>query len=426
MTGSCPAREPDFDPLDEDFTRNPHPVWAELRQRCPVARGARWDFWALTKYEDVKLASRRPALFTSSQGITVPRNPVSGRRAPLHFDPPEHPRYRRPLNAVLSNERVAALEPQMRETARGLVAELVENGGGDAVRGLSSPLSGLIFGMFIGISPERARELNHHSERFESAQFHRQPEIAEEENLYLYGTFRELVAERRAQPMNPGEDIVSALLEVRVDGEPLDNEFIAGSIRQLLIAAHVAPSAAIASAIRHLADDPSLQEDLRQEPDLIPAACDELLRLYTPNQGFARTATRTTKVRGQQIEAGEQVALVLSSANRDPDVFPEPDRFVLGRTPNPHIAFGWGSHKCAGKQVAETEMRLALEELLAATDQFAVAGDVAPTYWPLYGPEALPLRCEPRSERFTAEHGPVRGAEAKAGLEISAPLEPRA
>ena len=280
--------------------------------------------------------------------------------------------------------------------------------------------------MFIGISPERARELNHHSERFESAQFHQQPEIAEEENLYLYRVFRELVAERRAQPMNPGEDIVSALLEVRVDGQPLDNEFIAGSIRQLLIAAHVAPSAAIASAIRHLAEDPSLQEELRQQPDLIPAACDELLRLYTPNQGFARTATRTTKIRGQQIEAGEQVALVLSSANRDPDVFPEPDRFVLGRTPNPHIAFGHGSHKCAGKYVAETEMRLALEELLAATDQFAVAGDVAPTYWPLYGPEALPLRCEPRSERSMAENGPVRGAKAKAGLEVSAPLEPRA
>ena len=78
MTGSGSTREPDFDPLDEDFTRCPHPVWAELRERCPVARGARWDFWALTKYQDVKLASRRPAVFTSSQGITVPRNPVSG------------------------------------------------------------------------------------------------------------------------------------------------------------------------------------------------------------------------------------------------------------------------------------------------------------------------------------------------------------
>jgi Cytochrome P450 len=141
-----------------------------------------------------------------------------------------------------------------------------------------------------------------------------------------------------------------------------------------------------------------------------------------------RPARRQTYLEPLQRAAGSKSAAAcatVSLSRRNP-IFPEPDRFVLGRTPNPHIAFGWGSHKCAGKQVAETEMRLALEELLAATDQFAVAGDVAPTYWPLYGPEALPLRCEPRSERFTAEHGPVRGAEAKAGLEISAPLEPRA
>ena len=201
---------------------------------------------------------------------------------------------------------------------------------------------------------------------------------------------------------------MSALLEVRVDGAPLDDEFIAGSIRQLLIAAHVAPSAAIASAIRHVAEDPTLQDQLRGQPDLIPSACDELLRLYTPNQGFARTATRTTKVRGQEIEAGEQVALVLSSANRDPDVFDEPDRFILGRSPNPHIAFGWGSHKCAGKDVAETEMKLALEELLAATEHFEVAGEVAPVYWPLYGPESLPLRCQARNRQRVGEDAAVR------------------
>lgn len=426
MNESSPVREPDFDPLDEDFARNPHPVWAELRERCPVARGARWDFWALTKYQDVKLASRRPALFTSSGGITVPRNPVSGRRAPLHFDPPEHPRYRRPLNAVLSLERVAALEPSMRETAAGLVAALVRDGGGDAVTGLSSPLAGLVFGMFIGISPEHARELNGHSERFESAQFHQRPEIAEAENLYLYGVFRELVADRRARLMDPREDIVSALLEVRVDGAPLDDDFIAGSIRQLLIAAHVAPSAAIASAVRHLAEDSTLQNELRRQPHLVASACDELLRLYTPNQGFARTATRTTKVRGQQIEAGEQVALVLTSANRDPEVFSEPDEFILGRSPNPHIAFGWGSHKCAGQHVAETEMRLALEELLAATDQFSVADDVAPVYWPLYGPETLPLRCEPRARGAGADEFPIGDARQKASPAVRTSTEPGA
>jgi cytochrome P450 len=387
--------QPEFDPLDEAFARDPHPVWSEMRRRCPVARGAHWDFWALTKYQDVKLASRRPSLFTSSEGITIPRNPVSGRRAPLHFDPPEHPRYRRPLNAVLARERCEALEPAMREIAADLVADLVVRGGGDAVSAISSPLPGLVFGVLVGLSPEQARALNDHSERFEWAQFHREPEIAEEENLYLYAACRELVAERRAAPRDPTQDMVSALLEVRVEGAPLDDEFIAGSVRQVLIAAHVAPSAAIASAIRHLAEDRDLQDRLRAEPALVRDAVDEFLRLYTPNQGFSRTATRATKIRGRQIEAGEQVALVLSSANRDPEIFDDPDEFVLGRSPNPHIAFGHGSHKCAGQHFAEAELRLALEELLAATEAFELDGELSPLYWPLYGPEVLPIRCWP-------------------------------
>ena len=102
----------DFDPLADDFAATRTRSGRGCATDCPVARGARWDFWALTRYDDIVAASSRPADFTSSQGIVVPKNPVSGRRAPLHFDPPEHPRYRRPLNAVLAEERVAELEPR--------------------------------------------------------------------------------------------------------------------------------------------------------------------------------------------------------------------------------------------------------------------------------------------------------------------------
>jgi cytochrome P450 len=389
----------DFDPSDQDFIEDPHPTWARLRRGCPVARGALWDFWALTKHEDIKLVSRRPKLFTSSEGITVPRNPVSGRRAPLHFDPPEHPLYRRPLNAVLSDEHVRELEPGLRAVTRTLVETLVSAGGGDVVAGLSSPLSAAAFGTLIGLGSDETRALNAHSERFEWAQGHRLPEIAEEENVYLYARCREIVAGRRSHPKDPQRDVISALLQVRIDGGVLDDEFIAGSLRQLLIAAHVAPTAAIASGVKHLAQDPELQARLRDDPALIADATEELLRLYTPNQGFARTATQHTKVRGCAIEPGEQVALVLTSANRDEDVFPEPDRFVLGRAPNPHLAFGHGAHKCPGQTLARAEMRLALEELLAQTAEFELDGRGTPLRWPLYGPETLPIRCRPQSTR---------------------------
>lgn len=387
----------DFDPLDPEFAENPYPTWKLLRKIAPVARGARWNFWALTKYEDIKLVSRKPRDFTSSLGITVPSNPVSGRRAPLHYDPPEHPLYRRPLNAVFSDEHVAELEPTIRDLARRLVADLVENGGGDVVAGLSSPLTAGVFGLFIGVDEAEALELNHHSERFEWAQGHRLQDVAEEENLYMYDRCREIVAQRRLSPLDPERDMLSALLALEVDGRQLDDEFVAGSLRQLLIAAHVAPTAAIASAIRHLAVDAELQATLRAQPALVSSAVEEFLRLYTPNQGFARTATCPVTIRGQAVAPGEQVALVLTSANRDEEIFENPDDFVLGRDPNPHIAFGHGAHKCAGQAVARIEMLVSIQELLAATDGFELGEHLTPLMWPLYGPETLELRCSVRA-----------------------------
>ncbi len=383
----------DFDPLAEDFVADPHATWARLRAACPVARGARWDFWALTRYDDIVAASSRPADFSSAQGIVVPKNPVSGRRAPLHFDPPEHPRYRRPLNAVFAAERVPAMEPAMRELAAELLEPFLANGGGEFVAEFSSPYAGLVFAEILHLPREHARELNASGERFEHAQAHFDIETAERENQHLYTECRKLVAARRENPLDATEDIVSALLAVEIDGEPLEDEFVAGSLRQLLIAAHVAPTALLASAVDHLARDQELQQRLRADPGLIPAALDELMRLYAPNQGFARTATRDVEVRGRTIRAGEMAALVLPSANRDPDVFDDPERFVLDRSPNPHLAFGHGPHKCAGIAVARTELKVALEELLARTASFERAGEPEMLGWPVYGPETLPLAC---------------------------------
>jgi cytochrome P450 len=378
--------EPDFDPLAPEFERDSHAVWKELRESCPVARGARWDFWALTRYDDVVAASSRPGTFTSSLGIVVPKNPVSGRRAPLHFDPPEHARYRRPLNAVLGAERTAALEPRFAAIAAELVGALVAVGGGEFVSAVASPLAGLVFAEYLQLPRERALELNAAGERFERAQAHRESETAERENLALYAACRELVAERKAAPLDPAEDAVSALLAVGVD-----DELAAGSLRQLLIAAHVAPTALLGSIAKRLAEDEPLQAQLRAEPETIPAAVEEFLRYYAPNQGFARTATQDVEVRGRTIHKGEMVALVLPSANRDPAVFDDPETLSLDRAENPHLAFGHGPHKCAGTAPARLQLRLALQELLARTESIELAAEPAMLGWPVYGPESLPL-----------------------------------
>jgi cytochrome P450 len=387
---------PDFDPLDGEFARDPHAVWARLRAECPVARGARWDFWALTRYDDIVAASSRPGTFTSSQGIVVPANPVSGRRAPLHFDPPEHARYRRPLNAMLRDDKVAAREERFRELAAEHVQRLVDRGGGELMFEAASPYVGLVFAEFLNIPRELADEVNRLGERFETAQAHSDAQAAEDENLALYAICRELVAERKTAPLDADQDVVSALLAARVEGEPLDDEFVAGSLRQLLIAAHVAPVALVGSAVLHLARDVGLQAELRAEPERLPRAIEELLRLFAPNQGFARTATEDVALRGRTIRRGERVALVLPSASRDPEIFDDPERFDADRDPNPHLAFGHGPHKCPGATAGRLEVRLFLEELLGRTQRFELAGEVTMLAWPIYGPELLPVTAVPR------------------------------
>lgn len=382
---------PDFDPLDEEFARDPHAVWKRLRESCPVARGARWGFWALTRYDDVVAASSRPGDFTSSEGIVVPANPVSGRRAPLHFDPPEHARYRRPLNAMLRDERIAEREPRIRELAVEHVQRFVDGGGAELMFGAASPFVGLVFAEFLNVPRGLAEELNAMGERFETAQAHRDGEQAEAENQALYAACRRLVAERKAAPLDPELDVTSALLAARVDGEPLEDEFVAGSLRQLLIAAHVAPTALIGSAVLHLARDRDLQDELRAVPARLPAVVEEFLRLYAPNQGFARTATRDVELRGRTIRAGERVALVLPAANRDPELFDEPESFRPDRDASGHLAFGHGPHKCPGATTGRLEVRLFLEELLARTEGFELAGEPTMLGWPVFGPELLPL-----------------------------------
>ena len=131
----------------------------------------------------------------------------------------------------------------------------------------------------------------------------------------------------------------------------------------------------------------------------MPAVVEELLRLYAPNQGFARTATRDVELRGRTIRAGERVALVLPSANRDPELFDDTESFRPGRDASAHLAFGHGPHTCPGATAGRLEVRLSLAVLLARTERFELAGEPTMRGWPGFVPELLPLSCAPRAAR---------------------------
>ncbi|WOF42267.1 cytochrome P450 [Sphingopyxis indica] len=388
--------ERDFDPdLPENFD-SAHQDYARLRAECPVAHTDRLGgFWALTRYDDVQRAASDPRTFTTTVQNVIPKVAFTGRRPPLHLDPPDHTPYRRALNPLLSQERSEALAPRTRELARELLAPMVAKGGGDICAEFSSYLPVHVFGEWMRVPDDWLDTLHDAGRAFILAVHSTKPDAMKETSLALYEMARELIARRRVDPHDPAIDPTSALLATRVNGEPLDDEMVVGTVRQILVVGMVAPMVMVGSICVHLSRHRELQTRLRENPSMIPGAVEEFLRLYSPYRGFARTPTRDVEIGGRTICKGEAVALLYASANRDEQVFPDGDRFVMDR-PNisDHLAFGRGPHNCPGLHIGRMELRVALEELLAATHGFEVSGPVVPTRWPEIGALSVPLRFE--------------------------------
>ena len=388
----------EFDPTTEDVRRDPHALYRDLRARCPVAHTDAWGgFWAVTRRADIEAVVTDPEVFSSRFGIIVPRNPASGRRPPMHYDPPEHTVFRKAINPAFRKDHLGWLEPCVRVVAGDLIDRALAAGTVDGFAGLASPLCGSVLVELLGIPYDLRDEAVAGADAFEQAQFDFDGARVEQLNRMLYELCRQVVVARRRRPRPPERDLVSGLLTVELDGVPIDDETAAGSLRQILVAGHGAPALVLAAAIGHLAGDPELQQRLRCEPALVPAAVEELLRLYTPNQGFARTVQRDVELGGRTIPAGDVVTVPYTSANRDEAVFDRPDDLVLGR-PEHHLAFGYGVHLCPGSHVGRVQMRVALTELLARTMSFTAAGEPSYAPFPVYGPRALPLRLVPAAQ----------------------------
>ncbi len=386
----------DFDPLLPETFDSPHDDYRRLRKECPVAHSDAWDgFWALMKHADVVAAATDSDTFITSKQNVVPKVAFTGRRPPLHLDPPEHTPYRKALNPLLTERRIRQYEPRIREICARLLDAMVAKGGGDICAEFSARMPIEVFAMWMNLPADQADALAEVGRRYNIAVQSNDIEATRESSLQLYDMARALVAERKRAPMSPTEDAVSALLAARVDGESLPDEMIVGTIRQVLVVGIIAPTVVIGSIAVHLSRDRVLQERLRREPQLIPAAIEEFLRLYTPYRGFARTATKDVCIRGRDIPAGEPIALVYASANRDEEVFPHAEEFQLDR-PNmkESVAFGRGPHMCLGAALARLELSVALEEILARTRGFHLSGEIVPTRFPEIGALRVPLTFE--------------------------------
>ncbi|ASN53368.1 hypothetical protein CGQ25_15740 [Sinomonas sp. R1AF57] len=394
--------ESDFDPMTPEFISRPVEALDDLRATRPVAHSTNWGgFWALLNRDDVVAAGRNHGQFRNFPRHVVPGNLTSNTRPLMHVDQPEHTVYRTPIQEVLNSEALRAeVVDVVRARARTLVAELVANGSGDLCRGYAQPLMGQAIVSVFHIEDVTGDEfddvVHEYTTSGQSAAVVGRDE--DRDKMFAYNRWMEDVAQRllddrRLAPRDPATDLATALVALEADGRAPDEAKLIGALRQPFVIVWLATSHALANMFLRLLTDRGLQRRLREEPDLIAASVDEFLRMDQPQLGFARTASEEIEIGGRTIEAGAPVALVFPAANRDPKYFDDPHTFRIGRSPNPHLAFGVGIHSCPGHKIAKAIVEVALTELITGTGDLDLSVDRADLpleHWPFHAPLALP------------------------------------
>lgn len=375
-----------FRPWKRETKADPYPVYARLRAEAPVRFQPELGVWTVARHRDVEMALRDWQTYSSAEGITV--GGFAGLKPMIILmDPPRHDELRRLLARAFTPRRVAVLEDRMRAIARNLLSPIAQAGEGDLVAGFARPYPATVIAELLGVSPADQDEFCRWSDDIMLSGS--DPDALSAAYTRMFEYFETTVARRRREP---GEDLVSALVRAGSSGELHEDELL-GFCALLLIAGHETMTNFLSLAALTIDRDDGLRSALVESPAAMGAAVEELLRYEPPVHALARTATRDTELGGQQIPAGQMVLLLLASANRDPDVFDDPDRFRLDRPAAPGVAFGFGTHYCMGAGLARLEARVALEELLAAMPGFRVTAD--PVRWrtavPTRGPVDLPV-----------------------------------
>ncbi len=365
-----------------------------LRQQCPVAHSDMFGgFHTLSRYADVSKAALD--FKTYRAGRPFIRVPEMKGLVPSGLNPPEHGIYRRVLNKYFTPERMDAIRPRLRQYVVDGLQPLVDRGEGDIVQELCQPYPARALSALMNLGDDAHHELMSHFTKF--AEVGWDPAAM---NDLMFKVFAEhitkVVAERRQSPLDPEQDILSGIMAMEIDGEPMPDATAVAVGVALIGAGHATTADALSVSIYRLAVDPYLQARLRREPELIPQAIEEFLRLESPLPERGRFASTDIELHGRTIPEGALVALNFGAANLDPEEFQNPEACIITRSPNRHLAFGHGAHKCAGAPLARVELAVALEELLSRTKNFELAGATqnAPGLM-LNGIALLPLRLTP-------------------------------
>jgi cytochrome P450 len=331
----------------------------------------RGGFWVLTRFADIRDASRQPEIF-SNYPVMIPAAVGRSRKmAPIEIDPPELDRYRFTLGPALAPPRAKAMEAEVRGIARGLLDQFAHLGRADFVEQFSSKLPVRLFLKLVDVAEGEADKLHglHHDMVWAA-----KVEARAAAGMALEQYYTGLVAERQKAP---GTDLISRYLQAQPEGGPFSFEDVVDATFQLFVAGLDTVTNSLSLSWRYLAENPSAQRAIREDPAIIPDAVDELMR-YTSLISSTRTLTRDHVFGGVAMRKGDRVLMPLRLANRDPDVFEGADEVRFDRKSNTHLAFGSGPHRCLGSHLARVEMVVAMEEWFARVPRFALDPDDPP------------------------------------------------
>jgi cytochrome P450 len=348
----------------------PHEAMRWLRDNAPVYWHAHPDgggFWVISRHADVMAVSRDHKTFSAERGFVMadelpPEILAQTQHQLLGMDPPRHGPLRRIVIERFTQRMLEQLEPKVRDITRAILAEARARGECDFVNDVAGKLPTAVICSMMGVPREmweQIREWSDHSTSATDPDIGCTPEQQRQSSLdmgmYGYG----LAAERKGRG---GEDLISLLIDVEVDGHTITEAEFASLFVQITVAGNETTRAMISTGMHELLERPDLYAELAANPATLAPAVEEMLRWSSPLHHFRRTATRDTALHGQTIRENDRVLMLYTSANFDDRVFTDPMRFDIGRSPNPHLAFGHGIHLCLGANLARLEARVFFEE----------------------------------------------------------------
>lgn len=375
VPGGCPVIHLDASPSLEAGRH-----WEkanELREASPAffnthAQG----YWVFTRYEQVREMYQHPEIF-SSESITPWEPEPAYRFVPTQIDPPEHAKYRQLLSRWFAPNAVNRIAPQAHQIGRRLVADLQPKGRCDFVGDFAMRLPTEIFLTIIGVPHSDADLFVPWVEDFFRG-FGGDLEQQQAMGAALGGIRQywvEVLDARRDESEPRDNDLASSLLHSTIDGAPLEDDLILDILTVLVLAGLDTTRGQLGYLFRHLAENPDDRHRLIAEPELIPSAVEESLRLYTIVFGDGRKVAQDTEFHGCPLRKGDMVYGLVSGANRDPRIYDRPNEFIVDRKANNHLGFAGGPHRCLGSHLARKVMQVAVEEWLKVIPDFVVAAD---------------------------------------------------